>query len=186
VLLGLTAEVVASFHVEFFQALEGAVRTASGPIGLAVIAIYSFLIAFALPLPSEVVLATPLGMGLPRSVEVGLIIVTSGLGKAAGSVFAFSIGHQAKRAGPVTRFLRNSRFNIIEWSERRTVSLAREYGYAGLAVALCVPGFPDTLSIYAFAVLEEDYWRFAAATFAGSVGRLVITVAAFNSALALL
>ena len=54
--------------------------------------------------------------------------------------------------------------------------LAREYGYAGLALALSVPFFPDTLSIYAFTVLEDDYLKFAAATFAGSVGRLVVTI----------
>ena len=48
-----------------------------------------------------------------------------------------------------------------------------------------MPGFPDTLSIYAFSVLEEDYARFAAATFLGSAGRLVLVLAVFRGALAL-
>ncbi|WP_121822800.1 YqaA family protein [Halostella salina] len=162
-----------------FSAFRAAVETATGVSGLVLILVYSFLIAFILPLPSEVVLFpgyAGMGFGLPQSVDFALILLTSGIGKAAGSVFAFHIGQEAKQSGPVIRALRNSRFDVVSWSENRTVELAREYGYAGLALALCVPGFPDTISIYAFAVLERDYYRFAAATFAGSVGRLLLTM----------
>jgi membrane protein YqaA with SNARE-associated domain len=175
-----------SFHVELFETLVRVTETATGPVGLVVIFVYSFLIAFLLPLPSEIVLATPLRLGLPYWVEIGLIMITSGAGKATGSLFAFAIGHEAKESGPVIRFLRNSRFDVVEWSERTTVDLARKYGYAGLAGALCVPGFPDTLSIYAFSVLEEDYLKFAAATFVGSVGRLLVTVAVLGGAAAVI
>jgi membrane protein YqaA with SNARE-associated domain len=161
--------------VEF--GFERFVRTATGPLGLVIIFVYSFLIAFALPGVSEVVLLAPLDLGLPQWARLGLIMLVSGVGKAAGSVFAFHIGQEAKESGPITRALRRSRFDIVEWSERRTIKLAKKYGYAGLALALSVPFFPDTLSIYAFAVLEEDYLRFAAATFVGSVGRLLVTIA---------
>ena len=68
----------------------------------------------------------------------------------------------------------------MAWSERKTVRLAQEYGYVGLAMALCVPGFPDTLSIYAFTVLEEDHVLFGLATFVGSVGRLIVTLFLFG------
>jgi membrane protein YqaA with SNARE-associated domain len=167
-----------------FAGLAEAVRNASGLIGLAIIGIYSFLIAFILPLPSEVVLAPvqtgTLSLGLPRSLEYAIVILVSGTGKAAGSVFAFHIGQEAKESGPIVRFLRRSRFDIIEWSEKTSVELARKYGYVGLAMALSVPFFPDTISIYAFAVLERDYKRFALATFAGSVGRLLVTMGAFG------
>lgn len=164
-----------------FGWIRAAVETATGWAGLGIIAVYSFLIAFVLPLPSEVVLFAPLDLGLPWWFELGLIIVVSGLGKAGGSLFAFHIGQEAKEAGPVIRFLRRSRFDVIEWSERQSVAIARKYGYAGLAMALCVPGFPDTISIYAFSILEEDYAKFALATFAGSVGRLVLWEAGFNA-----
>jgi membrane protein YqaA with SNARE-associated domain len=154
--------------------LESAVETATGPLGLLIIAAYSFLIALVLPLPSEIVLAAPLDLGLPEIADLALIVLVSGVGKAAGSVVAFRLGHEAKRqSGPVIDRLRDSRFDIVEWSERRTVRIAREYGYIGLALALMVPFFPDTLSIYAFTVLEEDYVKFAAATFVGSIGRLL-------------
>nr|WP_209490090.1 VTT domain-containing protein [Halolamina salifodinae] len=156
--------------------LSSLVETATGPMGLVAIFVYSFLIAFALPGVSEIVLAAPLDLGLGRTGRLAVIILISGVGKAAGSVFAFHIGQEAKESGPVTRVLRRSRFDVVEWSEKKVVVLAQKYGYGGLALALCVPTFPDTLSIYAFSVLEEDYYRFAFATFVGSVGRLLVTL----------
>jgi membrane protein YqaA with SNARE-associated domain len=169
-----------------FGWLKGAVETARGWPGLGLIALYSFLIAFVLPLPSEVVLA-PAGqmqLGLPMWAVIALIVVVSGVSKAVGSLFAFHIGQEAKKSGPVIRFLRESRFEVVSWSENTTVDLAKQYGYAGLALALSIPFFPDTISIYAFAVLEEDYYRFAAATFAGSVGRLLVTLGLAGGVLA--
>nr|WP_241966791.1 VTT domain-containing protein [Haloplanus aerogenes] len=162
------------------------VETATGWWGLVIIFVYSFLIAFALPGVSEVVLLAPLDLGLSTELRLAVIILTSAAGKAAGSVFAFHIGQEAKEAGPIIKALRRSRFDVIGWSERRTVEIARRWGYAGLALALSVPFFPDTLSIYAFAVLEEDYYRFAAATFAGSVGRLLVTLGLSAGVLAVL
>jgi membrane protein YqaA with SNARE-associated domain len=169
-----------------FEWLAHVVETATGWAGLAVIFVYSFLIAFALPGVSEVVLAAPLDLGLSRAGRLAVIILVSGFGKAAGSILAFHIGQEAKEAGPVIRFLRRSRFDVIEWSEKKTVALARKWGYVGMALALSVPFFPDTISIYAFAVLEEDYGKFALATFAGSVGRLLVTLFLVGSTVAAL
>ena len=174
--LALLVTVFQALQSDLLGALEAAVETATGPAGLAIIAVYSFLIAIVLPLPSEIVLLAPLDLGLGRAGRLGLIILVSGLGKAAGSVLALRIGNEAKQYGPLIRWLQRSRFDVVAWSERRTVTIARKWGYVGLALALCVPFFPDTLSIYAFTVLEEDYLRFAAATFAGSVGRLLVTL----------
>lgn len=158
--------------------------TATGWGGFVVIAVYSFLIAFLLPLPSEVVLAAPLALSIPRWFELALIILVSGTGKAAGSVFAFHIGHEARQAGPVVRTFQRLGIPVQEWSRRQTVRLAKRYGYAGLAVALSVPGFPDTISIYAFSVLGEDYYKFAVSTFVGSAGRLLVTLAVYRGTLA--
>ncbi|WP_438267347.1 YqaA family protein [Haladaptatus halobius] len=168
--------VVNSVSFGSFGWLEDAVRGATGWAGLVLIAIYSFLISFILPLPSEVVLLAPLSLGVGEVAQYSLIVLVSGLGKAAGSVFAFHIGQEAKQSGPVIKALRRSRFDVVERSEKKTVALARKWGYVGLALALCVPFFPDTISIYAFSILEEDYAKFAAATFAGSVGRLLLTL----------
>lgn len=158
--------------------LERTVCTATGPLGLLIIAVYSFLIAFVLPLPSEIVLAPSgtLRIGLSEPATIAVIIVVSGAGKALGSLFAFYIGQETKEYGPLLSLLDRSRFDILGWSERQTVSIAKKYGYAGLALALCVPFFPDTLSIYAFSILEDDYVKFASATFVGSAGRLIVTI----------
>lgn len=160
-----------------FGGIEGAVETATGWPGLGIVFGYSFLIAVALPGPSEVVLAAPLDLGLPTGAHFALIMLVSAIGKAMGSLVAFHVGQEAKESGPVIGFLRDSRFDIVEWSERKTITVARRWGYVGLAGALCVPGFPDTLSIYAFSVLEEDYPKFAIATFVGSAGRLLVWLA---------
>jgi membrane protein YqaA with SNARE-associated domain len=166
--------------------LSELVETATGPLGVLIVFVYSFLIAFALPGVSEVVLFAPLDLGLSRAGRLTLIILVSSVGKAAGSVLAFHLGQEAKQSDPVTRWLRSSRWNVLEWSERRMVKIARRYGYVGLAAFLSVPGLPDTLSIYAFSVIETEYLKFTLATFIGSVNRLVITLAAIEGVLFLI
>ncbi|WP_049917167.1 YqaA family protein [Halogeometricum pallidum] len=170
----LAADGVGSLFPNF--GLRSVVETATGWFGLVIIFVYSFLIAFALPGVSEVVLLAPLDLGLSQNARYAVIILVSGVGKAVGSVFAFHIGQEAKNSGFIERKLRESRFGIMEWTEEKTLEIAQTWGYAGLAAALCVPTFPDTLSIYAFSVLEEDYVKFAVATFVGSVGRLLVTL----------
>ena len=184
-LVGL-ASVVASGGWLNFGWVSGVVETATGWGGLTVVFVYSFLIAFALPGVSEIVLLAPLDLGVGWWVQTALIVLVSGVGKAAGSVFAFHIGQEAKESGPVIRALRNSPIDVVEWSEKQTLRVARTWGYAGLAVALSVPGFPDTLSIYAFSVLEEDYLKFAVATFVGSVGRLIVWLTGWEAVTAVL
>ncbi|ADJ15665.1 YqaA family protein [Halalkalicoccus jeotgali] len=168
------------------EGMRAIVETATGWPGVGIVFAYSFLIAFALPGPSEIVLVAPLDIAPTRAATLGVIVLTSAIGKAIGSVFAFHIGQEAKHAGPIVRWLERSRFDVISWSEKRTVGIAQKYGYAGLALALCVPFFPDTVSIYAFAVLEENYWKFALATFVGSLGRLLVTLGVFGGAAGLL
>lgn len=166
--------------------VEAAVRAATGWPGLFIIFFYSFLIAFVLPLPSEVVLcpagyvcstSATLGLGIPDPAMVGLVVLSSAVGKAAGSVIALYVGYGASHSGPVVQVCRRLGFDPMAWSRKRMVKLARKYGYVGMALGLSVPGFPDTISIYAFSVLEKDYLQFAYAAFAGSLGRLVVTIA---------
>jgi membrane protein YqaA with SNARE-associated domain len=164
--------------------LSRLVESASGPVGVVLIFVYSFLVAFALPGVSEIVLAAPLEMGLSYVERMTLIIVVSAVGKMLGSLLAYHLGQEAKQSGPVTDWIRNSRFDVIGWSERRVVRIAQQYGYVGLAAFLSVPGFPDTVSIYAFSVIDTGYGRFALATFVGSVNRLVLTLVGAEAILA--
>lgn len=175
------------------DAIEAAVAAASGWSGLLVIVIYSFLIAFILPLPSEVVLCpigyvcdgNTLGLGLPIEAQIVLVVVLSSIGKAAGSLIALYVGYGASHSGPVIRAAERLGLDPVGWSRSRMVELTQRWGYVGMALGLAVPGFPDTLSIYAFSILENDYAKFAAAAFAGSVGRLVLTVAALEGIIVL-
>lgn len=157
--------------------LKRAVKHAVGPFGLVIIFVYSFLVAVVFPFPSEIVLVAPLNLAVPEWVTIVLIVTVSGVGKALGSVLALSIGDKAIRSGPVIRAIERTGIDIIGISQRKTVQIAQRYGYLGLAVVLCIPGFPDTLSIYAFTVIERDYLKFAVATFLGSVGRLIVWLA---------
>lgn len=162
-----------------------AVRAASGWGGLALIFVYSVLIAVILPLPGEVVLVPAvegtLKLGVPTPVEIALVIVVSSLGKALGSVVALSLGRRATRSGPVTRALQSLGFDPVEWSTRRVVELVQRYGYVGLAGTLMVPILPDTLLLYGFAVLDLERTKFAVAAFVGTVGRLLITLFVLES-----
>lgn len=164
--------------------LGTAIETATGWGGLILVFAYSFLVAFALPGPSELVLAAPLDLGLSRRSVLGCIVLVSAMGKALGSLFAFRLSQRVKRASPIGRWLRRSRFDVLEWIEMRTFALLRRYGYAGLAVVLCIPLFPDTIPIYAFAALGGDSLKFALATFVGSLGRLLVTLGIVSGVLA--
>jgi len=173
------------FH-EQMALLQRLVESATGWLGLGIIFVYSVLITFILPGPSEIVLATPLDIGLPYWVELSIIVLVASVGKAAGSVLAFKVGNGVKHSGPVVSRLRESRVDVIEWSEKRTVEVVKRWGYVGLAMALCVPFFPDTISVYAFAVIEEDDVKFALATFAGSIGRFLIVIGVIGGSLSVL
>ncbi|MFB6215946.1 MAG: YqaA family protein [Candidatus Aenigmatarchaeota archaeon] len=155
---------------------EQIVTSAAGWPGLGVVFVYSFLVAFILPTPSEVVLFAPLSLGVPYPLQLSLVIVISGLGKMAGSLIAFSVGQGFKRSERVRNTFKSDHFNIMKWSEKQAVNAAQKWGYFGLAFVLSIPFFPDTVTIYAFSILEGDYVKFALATFVGSVMRLVVTL----------
>ncbi|MFB6145046.1 MAG: YqaA family protein [Candidatus Nanohaloarchaea archaeon] len=156
--------------------LKQSVQTARGVTGFMLVFIYSFLVAVILPLPSEIVLAAPIGLGMTEMQRLVALMVVSGLGKALGSLVALQAGMTAKKAGKKSGLAEKTGFDLVAWSQSKTFQAVRKYGYIGMAMALSVPFFPDTISIYAFSVLENDWLRFTAAAFVGSVGRLFVTV----------
>jgi uncharacterized membrane protein YdjX (TVP38/TMEM64 family) len=159
----------------WLEPLEEAIATATGWPGLVIVFVYSFVLGFAvLPLPSELVLIAPLDLGLGETARLGLIVLVAGVGKALGSVIVLWISVSVRESDPVQKAIEGSRFRFHEWSRRATVRMARRYGYIGMAIVLSIPFFPDTASVYAFSVLEDDYLRFSIAAFAGSVGRLLV------------
>lgn len=154
---------------------EALIAIATGWPGLAIVFVYSFVLGFAVvPLPSELVLFAPIDLGFSQTGRLALIMVVSGLGKAVGSVLVLWISVSIRETDPVREAIENSRFGFHEWSRRASIRMARRYGYLGMALVLSIPFFPDTASVYAFSILEDDYLKFSLAAFVGSVGRLLV------------
>jgi membrane protein YqaA with SNARE-associated domain len=175
------------------EAVQTAVETATGWIGLTVVWLYSFLVATVLPLPIQAVLVAPVDSGLAPTTRYMLVVLTSALGTTMGSLFAFHCGQGVKqwcrihinsRLGvprilePVAGRLRGridaDADGILDRSAR---SMIDRWGYLGLFVALSIPFFPHKTSVYAVSMLDDDYRRFGLAVFGGATGRLVITLA---------
>ncbi len=164
-------------------AIQALIQSTSGPVGLAVVLVYSFLVAIALPFPGEVVLAMPLDLGLHPTAELGLLICASAAGKAIGSLIALRLGNGASRSPLFAHALEF--FPVLVAGQRAFVARVREYGYLGLAVGLSIPLMPDTALIYAFSVVETNYLKFALAAFVGTVARLLAVAGLVSGALAL-
>ena len=149
--------------------------------GVVLIVVYSVLVAVVLPTPSELILLVPLLPGAPPEVRWTVIILLGATGKMAGSVLAvaFSRWVPGLMQSPTPGWVRTA-------AMQRFASLVDRYGPAGLALALCVPGVPDTLPIYGFALLGGSYRAYAAATFIGGAGRYVVVLLGVGGALTII
>ena len=168
--------------VELFDAQQWAALLAAteGWGGVVLIVVYSVLVAAVLPTPSELILLVPLLPDAPPTIRWTVIIVLGATAKMLGSVLAVAISRRVPSplwAGPSGRLER--------LLTRRITPLVDRYGPAGLVVALSVPGVPDTVPIYAFALLGGSYRAYAAATFVGGMGRSLVVLAGVGGALTL-
>lgn len=158
----------------FSLGVEALMESATGWPGLLIVVSYGFLVAVLFPSPLALVLVTPLNLGIPNFLEISIIIILASFGEAIGSFFAFKVGHTAKNSNKILNLLRRLPINVIGWSEKKSVEIAKRWGFVGLAFLLSIPFFPDTISIYTFSLLEENYFKFFLATFSGSTVRLII------------
>jgi len=170
-------------------ALESLVATTTGPLGLLLVFVFSFLVAFVLPLPGELVLlpAPEMVAGVPPAASIAVVVVVSAVGKAIGSVVAYRVGRGTVASLSARWLPGGSSFGSNPGPvEGRLTAFVRRYGYAGLAVTLSIPLMPDTAVIYAFSLLDTDDERLLAlAAFVGTVGRLVVSLALVTGALRL-
>lgn len=172
--------------VEALAAIDALVRSASGPLGLLIVFVFSFLCAVVLPLPSEIVLLAPIDLGLPGWGDLAVLVGVAAAGKAAGGVVALALSTNATRTGRFRNFIQRFRVGAIVTVEEIVGGVVREYGLLGLITTLSIPGAPDTAAIYAFSIGNDDYVEFAAAAFVGSVARLLIVVGFASAVLAVL
>ena len=131
---------------------------------------YGFLVAFALPTPSEAMLvAAP-------ALPIHVTILLSGVGKTAGSFFAYFIARNLlKNSRWEDRFLRWLHLKDIQDKiQNATFSTVKRYGYGGLFIILCLPGLPDTASIYAFSFVKVNKSLFLILVFVASLVRLYL------------
>ncbi|MFC3478229.1 hypothetical protein [Halobacterium litoreum] len=170
-------------------AIETLVATTTGPLGLLLVFAFSFLVAFVLPLPGELVLipAAKMVPGVPPVASIAVVVAVSAVGKAIGSVVAYRVGRGTVESLSTWWLLGRFSFGSSAAPiEGRVTSFVRRYGYVGLAVTLSIPLMPDTAVIYAFSLLETDDERMLAlAAFVGTVGRLVVSLALVTGALRL-
>jgi membrane protein YqaA with SNARE-associated domain len=148
--------------------------------GVVLIVVYSVLVAAVLPTPSELILLVPLMPDAPPVLRWTVIILLGATAKMLGSVLAVAI---SRRVPQPSRRGASGRFQQV--LTRQITPLVDRYGPAGLAVALSVPGVPDTIPVYGFALLGGSYRAYAVATFIGGVGRSLLVLAGVGGALAL-
>jgi hypothetical protein len=75
---------------------------------MGIVFVYSFLIAFVLPGPSEVVLTAPLDLGLPLWARLGTIMLVSAVGLLGGVVTVFRDDRPDRPASGIARLRRSS------------------------------------------------------------------------------
>lgn len=135
---------------------------------LLLIFLYEVGAAVVLPTPSEIPV---LGYSwLP----LGWIFVFAVAGKTLGSYLVFFLGDRVKSTGRFQRLARRYAWIrwVLEWSER----FVRRFGFWAVFVLLSVPGFPDTVSLYLFALVGNRPVLFALASGLGTAVRMVLVL----------
>ena len=175
-----------SVAAALLSSIDAMIRTATGPVGLLVVFVFSLLCAVVLPLPGELVLLAPIDLGLPHWGDLAVVVVVAAAGKAAGGVLALAFSANAVRVGRVHEFVRRVRVDQVVAVTDAVGNVVRQYGTIGLVAMLAVPGSPDTAAIYAFSLGKQDYVEFAVAAFVGTVVRLVVVLGFAGVVLAVL
>lgn len=141
-------------------------------IGLLVIFLYEVGTAVVLPTPSEIPM---LGYNY---IPLGWIFLFAVLGKIVGSYIVFWAGDWAKETTRFKRFIDKHYWarKFFEASER----LVRRYGVFAVFVLLSVPGFPDTVSLYLFAIVGRRPIVFSIASGLGTAVRMGLVLLGFH------
>ena len=148
----------------------------STPFVLAVVFLYSFLLAVLLPFPAELALVAALSLDLPRNLAIGVVMVVAASGAALGSMLAQQLGYGVSHSDPVTRVL-SSIPGYARFRQHSLVAFVREYRYVGLTITLSIPLLPVTATLYAFSTLEDDPKWFAVTVFFATFLRLGVFLA---------
>lgn len=140
--------------------------------GLLLIFLYEFGAAVILPTPSELPV---LGYSW---IPIGWIFVFAVAGKAVGAYVLFRLGHRLQGAERFQRWVESHPWlhRVLGWSER----FVDRYGVFAIFVLMSIPGFPDTVSLYLFALVADRPWLFALASGLGTAVRMGLFLAGFH------
>jgi membrane protein DedA with SNARE-associated domain len=136
---------------------------------LFLIFLYEIGAAVILPTPSELPV---LGYSW---IPIGWVFLFAVAGKFVGSYVVFFAGDRVKATARFQRLA--GRFPwigvVLRWSER----FVQRYGVVAVFVLLSIPGFPDTVSLYLFALVGRRPVLFAAASALGTAVRMGLVLA---------
>ena len=135
---------------------------------LLLIFLYEVGTAVILPTPSEVPV-----FGYTW-IPLALIFAFAVAGKIVGSYLIFFLGDRAKGTERFGRLVARYRWlaAVMRWSER----FVNRYGVVAVFVLLSIPGFPDTVSLYLFALVSRRPVVFALAAGLGTGVRMLLTL----------
>jgi membrane protein DedA with SNARE-associated domain len=136
--------------------------------GLFLVFLYEVGTAVVLPTPAELPLVTY------KWLPVWWITLFAVAGKIVGSYIVFFLGDRMKNTERFHRLVDRHRFlqTIMRWSEK----LVRRYGVFAVFLLLCIPGFPDTVSLYLFAVIGQRPVLFSLAAGAATAVRFSLVI----------
>ncbi len=136
--------------------------------GLFLVFLYEVGAAVILPTPSELPLVTY------KWLPVGWMMLFAVAGKIVGSYLVFFLGDRLKNTERFQRWV--DRYRVLQtltrWSER----FVRRFGVFAVFLLLCIPGFPDTVSLYLFAIIGQRPVLFSLAAGAATAVRFGLVI----------
>ncbi|MCU0859972.1 MAG: hypothetical protein MUE55_05255 [Thermoplasmata archaeon] len=108
---------------------------------------YAYCVAAAviLPIPVEIFL-----FGDPVvSIYVKALIM--GLGKGTGALAVFFIGFKVEQV-----IMKYAHWGWFKWMLDKSEVVVRKYGYPAMFAIMCIPFFPDTVTLYVFSILNKE------------------------------
>jgi uncharacterized membrane protein YdjX (TVP38/TMEM64 family) len=139
---------------------------------LLLVFLYEVGTAVILPTPSEIPV-----LGYTR-IPIGWILAFAVAGKMLGSYLVFFLGDRLKGTARFQRLaLRNRWVRAVMTRSERFV---HRYGVFAIFLLLSIPGFPDTVSLYLFALVGKRPAVFALAAGLGTAVRMVLVLFGFG------
>lgn len=142
---------------------------------LLVIFLYEIGAAVILPTPSELPVLTY------KWIPLGWLFLFAVAGKTLGSYIVFFLGDRVKSTDRFQRLAARYAWiaRILEWSER----FVRRFGFWAVFLLLSIPGFPDTISLYLFALVGNRPVLFSIAAGLGTAVRMGLVLAGVHGIL---